>query len=555
LAIIENPYGTCYNEGNMDELKMQQRHRDQDERNTQQRAAILGLQYVDVQNIEQDAPLAKGVLSVSEMYKGKLIPLRVGGGASPYIFAVTSSTPQSIIKELKNNYSAKGLNTHFLLISLSGFRAFMHRFDPPKEVHYDDVKIASAGDSKTIAEVSQTLESVRTDDILDYLINQADLLGASDIHIENQRDDVRIRFRVDGALHPVANISHEKYRILQSSIASKANISTAATDAQSGHMSEDIEREGKKHFLNMRVETIPTVYGQDVVVRLFNFDESLLNLDNLGINDVERQEIDEIVAHPRGMVLLVGPTGSGKSTTLYSIINALNIPDRKIITLEDPVEYSIPGVSQIPVNTTGGDSFADKLRAVLRLDPDVVMVGEIRDVDAAKTAIQAAITGHLVLSTFHATNASAAFSRMIDLIGINPIFSTAIRLVAAQRLVRKLDTTKEEYEPDESTKRWIRDVLKDLPEKAGTVDLENIRLWKPVITEASPFGYKGRIVLMEEMVVTEKIQKYLRGDIADVNADAIEATAREEGMVTLLQEGVLRALKGDTTLEEVNRVV
>jgi type IV pilus assembly protein PilB len=539
----------------MDELKMQQRHREQDERNTQQRAAILGLQYLDTRHIEKASPLANGVLSIQEMYKGKLVPLRIGGGAAPYVFGVTSNTPQSVIKEIKQNYSDKGLNTQFLLISVSGFRAFMRRYDPPKEVHYDDVKIAREGDSETIAQVSKTLESVRTDDILNYLIDQADLLNASDIHIENQRDDVRIRFRVDGALHPVANISHEKYRILQSSIASKANISTVANDAQSGHMNEDIDRNGKRHFLNMRVETIPTVYGQDVVVRLFNFDESLLNLDNLGINDRERKEINEVVDHPRGMVLMVGPTGSGKSTTLYSIINALNIPDRKIITLEDPVEYSIPGISQIPVNTTGGDSFADKLRAVLRLDPDVVMVGEIRDVDAAKTAIQASITGHLVLSTFHATNAAAAFSRMIDLIGINPIFSTAIRLVVAQRLVRRLDETKEEYEPDEATKRWIRETLKDLPDIAEKPDLNNIKLYKPVISAESPFGYKGRIVLMEQMVITEEIQKFLRGDIADVNAEAIEAAAKKEGMITLLQAGVLRALKGETTLEEVNRVV
>jgi type II secretory ATPase GspE/PulE/Tfp pilus assembly ATPase PilB-like protein len=322
-------------------------------------------------------------------------------------------------------------------------------------------------------------------------------------------------------------------------------------------MFQKIEREdGTFRELNMRIETVPTVYGQDAVIRLFNFDETLLNLDNLGISKFERGEIDEIISHPRGMVLMVGPTGSGKSTTLYSMINALNSTERKIITLEDPVEYSIPGISQIPINTTGGESFAENLRAVLRLDPDIVMVGEIRDVDAARTAIQASITGHLVLSTFHANTAAAAFSRMVDMIGINPIFSTAIRLVIGQRLVRQLDDdTKQEYEPDDATKKWVREVLSDLPDHVEKPDLENFKLWKPVITPESPFGYKGRTVLMEQMVVGPEVQKFLRGDVANVNIEAIETAAKKEGMVTLLQAGVLKALAGETTLEEVNRVI
>ena len=159
---------------------------------------------------------------------------------------------------------------------------------------------------------------------------------------------------------------------------------------------------------------------------------------------------------------MIGPTGSGKSTTLYSILNALNSTERKIITLEDPIEYGITGVSQIPIDTTNGGSFADGLRSVLRLDPDVVMVGEIRDADTAKTAIQASITGHLVLSSFHANSTSAAFSRMIDLIGTNPIFSSSIRLVIAQRLLRKLSDTKQEYEPDEATRKYVMRVLSGL---------------------------------------------------------------------------------------------
>jgi type II secretory ATPase GspE/PulE/Tfp pilus assembly ATPase PilB-like protein len=321
-------------------------------------------------------------------------------------------------------------------------------------------------------------------------------------------------------------------------------------------MQREINRDGAAHLLNLRVETVPTMYGQDAVMRLFNFDESLLNLDLLGIPSTQRKEIDEIVSHPRGLVLMVGPTGSGKSTTLYSMLNALNTPDRKLITLEDPIEYGLTGISQIPINTTGGQSFGDALRSVLRLDPDVVMVGEIRDSDTARTAIQASITGHLVLSSFHANSTSTAFSRMIDMIGVNPIFSSAIRLVIAQRLVRRLvDETKEEYEPDEATRNYVKKVLEGISGSVEHPDLDSFKLWRPVASDDAPFGYKGRMVIMEQMVVDEDIQKYIRGDIEEVHPEAIEQTARDNGMLTLEQIGVLAALRGETTLDEVGRVI
>lgn len=541
----------------MDEDQQQARRRADEEQATQKRAAILGMQYFDSRGQSDSSPLVEGVLSIAQMRSGTIVPIRKSEEGQSNLFGVTTHTPSSLLDGMQADYQQTGTDMQTVLISDAGYREYMLRYDPPKVVVYDDVKIAKTGDSDTITSVSKTLESVRTDDIVDYLIAQADSLAASDIHIECQRDNVRIRLRVDGALHAIATISHDKYRVLLASIATKANISTAATDAQSGHMRQELTRpDGSKRLLNMRIETVPTVYGQDVVVRLFNFDEGLLTIDSLGVSAHDRAELDSVVAHPRGMVLVVGPTGSGKSTTLYSLINALNTPDRKIITLEDPVEYSISGVSQIPVNTDGGDSFADKLRAVLRLDPDILMVGEIRDVDAAKTAIQASITGHLVLSTFHANSAASAFSRMIDLIGINPIFSTAIRLVIGQRLVRRLDdATKIEYEPDEPTKNWVREQLADLPEHIQKPNLDNFKLYKPGTSAELPFGYSGRIVVMEQLVVNTEIQKYLRGEIADVNADAIEASAKQQGMVSLLQAGILKALQGETTLEEINRVI
>jgi len=540
----------------MDEDRIQQRARDDDERSTQQRAAILGLPYLDTRTVQDAIELIEDVIDVQDMHKNRIIPLVAGNDSAPWEFGITSQTPQSLTRQLQQQYAAHAQNVVFYLISQGGFTYLMNRYDPPVKTIYDDITIAGEGDSDTIDQVSKTLNSVGSDEVFDFLIIQADKLGASDIHIENQRNDIRIRMRIDGTLHPVATLDSDRYRVILGALASRANISTASNEPQSGHMQKEVMTNGEMHLLNMRIEVVPTMYGQDAVIRLFNYDESMLNLDRLGISGEERKEIDEIISHPRGMVLMVGPTGSGKSTTLYSMISALNSTDRKIITLEDPIEYGISGVSQIPVDTTNGQNFADHLRSVLRLDPDVVMVGEIRDADTAKTAIQASITGHLVLSTFHANNTSAAFSRMVDLIGVNPIFSTAIRLVIAQRLVRRLDdATKEAYEPDEPTKQWVRDALKDLPSHVEKPNLDNFQLWRPVVSENSPFGYTGRIVIMEQMVVGESVQKFLRGDVADANANFIEKAARADGMVTLLEHGVLAALRGDTTLEEINRVI
>ena len=542
----------------MEEDKVQLMRRQKEEEATEQRASILGLTYLDTREFENIFPLARGLFTNEQMYRAFLAPLQIGDidTNKPWRILITSQTPRSVIQKLSKKYQEEGKTLELFLISESAWKNIMRRYDPPKKIIYDDIEIAGEGDSTTLDKVSQTLANVASDQVFDYLIDQADRLGASDIHIENQRQTIRIRMRVDGALHPVAELGRDRYRVIMGELSSRAGVSSASKTSQSGHMQKDIYRDGTSHLLNLRVETVPTMYGMDAVMRLFNFDESMLQLDLLGIAPKERAEIDEIISHPRGMVLMVGPTGSGKSTTLYSMLNALNTLDRKIITLEDPIEYGIGGISQIPIDTTHGASFADGLRSVLRLDPDVVMVGEIRDNDTARTAIQASITGHLVLSSFHANSTSAAFSRMIDMIGLNPIFSTAIRLLIAQRLVRKLDKNAKEYVPDEATKNWVRSVLDGVPAEKIPQDISgDFKLWKPMPSEESPFGYKGRIVVMEMMVVNDNIAAFLRGERGMISTEAIEAQAREDGLLTLMQQGVISALRGDTTIEEVNRVI
>jgi type II secretory ATPase GspE/PulE/Tfp pilus assembly ATPase PilB-like protein len=341
-------------------------------------------------------------------------------------------------------------------------------------------------------------------------------------------------------------------------LASAANVSTNATDAQTGHISRSYKlATGEDVTINLRVETIPAVYGMDAVMRLFNIRMELFKMENLGLSPEELSVLQDVTKHPTGMVLVVGPTGSGKTTTLYSVINTLNTPERKIITLEDPVEYNIPGVVQLPVaGQLEGHDFAEKLRAVLRLDPDVVMVGEIRDQDTAKTALQGALTGHLVLSTFHASSASAALTRMLDMVGINPLFANAMHLVMAQRLVRRLDdSSKQAYQPDEALKKQLQSVIDTFPPTIQRPDLNQVTLYKAGSSQQNPFGYGGQIALREQLRMTPGVQQILKLPANQISTELLEKKAVEEGMRTMLHDGILKVIQGITTLEEVYRVV
>ncbi|MBI2588704.1 Flp pilus assembly complex ATPase component TadA [Candidatus Saccharibacteria bacterium] len=521
----------------------------------QRRAVVLGFDYVDTSKLQKQ--LYKSILNVAELYRLRVVP--IFADEHHIHFGITTTTAQQTIKKLEARFPDQ--KTTFSVISEAGYRDYMLLYDPPKKVHYRDIALSKSGtteQAKIVDAVSTTLQQVRPDDTLAYLVKQAYSLKASDIHLECQLENVRVRFRVDGVLHPVAFMAHEKYHHLIAVVASAANISTDADDAQSGHISRSYQMAtGEKVTLNLRVETVPTIYGMDIVMRLFNLRLEFFNLQNLGLSPQELGVVDDIIQHPSGMVLVVGPTGSGKTTTLYSLINTLNGPERKIVTLEDPVEYNMPGVVQIPVvGHLEGKNFAEKLRAVLRLDPDVVMVGEIRDQDTAKTALQSALTGHLVLSSFHAASAAAALTRMLDLVGINPLFTSAMRLVMAQRLVRRLDeATRQPYRPDDALKRQLKTVIDTLPADIKRPDINQITLYKAGTSDQNPFGYQGQLALREQLIMTPGVQAILKLPPNQVTTDMLQAKAVEEGMRTILQDGLLKAFDGLTTLEEVYRVV
>jgi type II secretory ATPase GspE/PulE/Tfp pilus assembly ATPase PilB-like protein len=523
-----------------------------EEQSTQRRASVLGFAYVDTSQIEKH--IYKNILTTAELYSLKVVPLMAD--EHHIIFGITTVTSQQTLNLLGRRFTDQRIS--FSIISETGFKEYLQLYDPPKKVEYHDISLTENDQTKMVKTVSDSLNQVKPDDMLAYLVQQAHELSASDIHLENQRENVRIRFRIDGVLHPVADLSHEKYRLLLSAIASAANVSTASSDAQTGHISRSYKlATGDDVTINIRAETVPTVFGTDAVLRLFNLKLEFFNLSNLGLDQTEMELVNQIIKNPTGLVLIVGPTGSGKTTTLYSMISSLNTPERKIITLEDPVEYNLPGVIQIPVaGDLNSQNFAERLRAVLRLDPDVVMVGEIRDQDTAKTALQGALTGHLVLSTFHADNAAAALTRLIDMAGANPLLNSAIRLIMAQRLVRRLDDQiKQPYHPDEALKSKIRDLLADLPAQYQKPDLDNITLFKPGKSPTNLFGYSGQLALREQMAMSPGVQTILRLPPSQITSEQLQKQAVQEGMKTMLHDGLLKALAGQTTIEEVFRVV
>ncbi len=532
---------------------MSQDARRDEEMATERRSRILGMAFIDTSQ-QTEKPLYKELLTIEELRTLRVIPIFLDD--HNINFGVTNTTSQQTMQALRQRFQDQRIS--FALISDTSFMDYMKLYDPPKQVVYDDVSFSADSDEELFTKVTATLSRVLADDILGYLVKQTYQLKGSDIHLECQKEGIRVRIRVDGVLHPIAIIAHDKYRQVLSSIAIAANVSTGSPDAQTGHINTTYKlATGEDVNVNLRVETVPTVYGIDVVMRLFNFKLEFLKLDNLGLSEKERIAVDDVIKHPSGLVLIVGPTGSGKTTTLYSLINTLNTTERKIITLEDPVEYFMPGVVQIPVE---GDSnklgFAEKLRAVLRLDPDVVMVGEIRDQDTARTALQAALTGHLVLSTFHASSAAAALTRMLDAIGINPLFASAMHLVMAQRLVRRLDPeTKQAYQPDANLKAQLQTVLDTLPPNVERPDINQITLYKPGSSNEVPFGYKGQIALREQFQMTPGIQDLLRLPPGQVTTQMLEERAIHDGMLTMRQDGILKSIAGITTIEEVYRVV
>lgn len=378
---------------------------------------------------------------------------------------------------------------------------------------------------------------------VNLVVTQAITDRASDIHIEPGEHALRVRYRIDGVLHEMQ--SSPKH--LQQAVISRVKILSDLDIAerrkpQDGRMS--VTHNGKK--IDLRVATLPTVWGEKIVMRILDNSTARLDLRDLSFSDSNFEIYEESYKKPYGMILVTGPTGSGKSTTLYATLNAVSKPEINVITVEDPVEYRLEGINQVQVNPKAGLTFASALRSILRSDPDVVLLGEIRDHETAQIAIEAALTGHLVLSTLHTNDAPSAVTRLVEM-GIEPfLVGSALDCVVAQRLARKLcDKCKEQYEPTDEELQSAR--FPWIPGEQKPV------LWRPVGCSAcSRTGYRGRLALHEVMPVGEGIERHA---VAGSSSADIGATARAEGMKSLREDGWEKVVEGRTSVEEILRVV
>ncbi len=503
-------------------------------------AAQLGVPYLDTRPHINIDPMTSKLTMVGMQAYG-VVPVALDG--NKLTLGTSEDTDRSQLESLRQRLA--GYVVSFVFISQFGWNRLFNRYSIAQNNN-----VLESGDFSAF---TQRILNVEPKFMFEPVAQLAFQLGASDIHIEPAEIDARIRFRIDGTLHPITNIPKDRYDLFASDLQMRAGVKWGGDEPQGGRISlMVIDDQGDEVQLNMRLETIPSLHGEDVVIRLFNLSVRYLNLDNLKFSKKHLDTMLRAVSHPRGMVMSVGPTGSGKTSTLYSLMNHLNNPEVKIVTLEDPVEYELVGISQIPVRSGDQQMFMEKLRAVLREDPNIVMIGEIRDADTAKTALQASLTGHLVLSTFHATNATAAISRLMDMIGQNPLLASSIKLIMSQRLVRSLcEVCKVQYEPSKEEMLQIKTALRDMPASSHP-PFEGIKLAKPIgCANCHHFGYKGRISILEQLEITPKMEYLIASGTAATTQLALEQAAIKDGMVTMLQDGVIKAIENKTTLEEV----
>lgn len=514
------------------------------EKTAQELATTSGTPYLDVRDLSI-IPSLEGLLTYEELLDYRVAPLVYGPETKAIELGITAATDRTRLVELANKLN--GHQVTFKTISDAGYQ------DIVNGLYLTSFKKELDGD---FAAFGPRLAATAPKAAFQLIAQLAHLLRSSDIHIEPQETAARIRFRIDGTLHPITEVNLESYKVFLADLQTRANIKWGSDEPQSGRITFDlVDTKGAKQPVNMRIETIPAFHGEEIVVRIFGMDASFLTLDNRGFSEQQLKTLKDIIHKPNGMVLAVGPTGSGKTSMLYSIVNELNNPETKIITLEDPVEYDLPGVTQIPIHTEDKELFAEKLRAVLREDPNTIMIGEIRDLDTAKTALQASLTGHLVLSTFHASSAATAISRLLDMAEENALLASSIKVINAQRLLRKVcESCKKPVELDSVTNTKIQKALSNLSTELQA-EFAKPTLYKGQGCPAcNGLGYRDRIAVVEQLVMTKELEDLLSKN-EQVTADQVEAVAIAAGMVTLVQDGLIKVLRGLTTLEEVEHVL
>ncbi|HVW79661.1 MAG TPA: ATPase, T2SS/T4P/T4SS family [Mycobacteriales bacterium] len=500
-------------------------------------AQQIGMRFVDLTEFAVDgAALAQVPQPVCRRYNA--LPIGYEDGK----LLVAMSDPANVFA-LDDMRSITGLEIKPVVATKADVVAAINRYHRA-DSDLDDLTLAlDQNEEEDLNDLKTVVEDAPIVKFVNLLITQAVNDRASDIHLEPNERDLRVRFRIDGVLH---DIMHSP-RNIQSGVISRLKIMADINIAerripQDGRLSVNVT--GKK--IDLRVATLPTVWGEKVVMRILDNTTAMLKLSDLGFSDANYEIYSRSFVKPYGMILVTGPTGSGKSTTLYATLNIVSRPEINVITVEDPVEYRISGINQVQTNPKAGLTFASALRSILRSDPDVVLIGEIRDHETAQIAIEAALTGHLVLSSLHTNDAPSALTRLVEM-GIEPfLVGSALDAVLAQRLARRLcDRCKEPYTPEPSVLQSAR-----FPWQEG----EPLpTLYRPVGCSAcAKTGYRGRVALTEVMAVTEEIERLT---VQRATAVEVSKVAVEQGMISLRLDGMYKAIAGVTALEEVLRVV
>jgi type IV pilus assembly protein PilB len=421
--------------------------------------------------------------------------------------------------------------------------------------HETEALAKVAGKQEDLKEMAEGVSAVR---IVDTLLRHATAQGASDIHIEPLEESLLIRYRIDGILHDAMELPKHAAAAITARLKVLSNM---RLDEKRLPQDGRFSAEGAGEKVSFRVSVLPTYYGEKIVMRLLRDSIAGFTLEGIGFHGAGLEQMHEAMRKTTGMILTTGPTGSGKSTTLYTLLDLLNTPNVNISTIEDPIEYQMARVNQTQVRPEIGFTFANGLRTLVRQDPDIIMVGEIRDKETASLAVNASLTGHLVLATLHTNSAAGAVARLLDM-GIEPfLLVSTLRTVIGQRLVRRLCTEKDSYElsRDEQTQLEhivdqgvVLKALKDEKILAKDAVWKNVTFARPKSTAACPSGYSGRIGIYEVMPVTSTIKELI---MKNATGDEIEKQAHSEGMLSMSEDGIFKAAQGITTIEEVLRVI
>ncbi|MGZ8765305.1 MAG: GspE/PulE family protein [Acidimicrobiia bacterium] len=504
-------------------------------------AAQVGLEFVDLSEVSVDASVA---MLIPENLSRKYQALPIFWEEHRLVVAIADPSNVFAVDDIR---AITGADIRTVVATSGQLAELIDRFHR-LDGEVDTVAQEAAdelGPGDDISSLSEIIEDAPIVKFVNLLITQAVSDRASDIHVEPGERDLRIRFRIDGVLHEVMHSPKSIQNGVISRLKVMAEIDIAERRLpQDGRISLTVS--GKP--IDLRVATLPTVYGEKVVMRILDKGQAVLTLDELGFLPEVMSRYEESYTKPYGTILVTGPTGSGKSTTLYATLNILNEPSRNVITIEDPVEYRLAGINQIQVNARAGLTFATALRSILRADPDIVLLGEIRDRETAVIGIEAALTGHLVLSTLHTNSAASTPMRLVEM-GVEPFLVTsALDCVLAQRLARRLcDRCKEAYQPTES----------ELVEAGWRVEDLGANEWPTLFrhigcSSCGRTGYRGRFAIHEVMLITEDVERMI---IERRSTDDIQKTAVMQGMLTLREDGLRKVGMGQTSLEEVFRVV